>query len=275
MGENNQVTDFLGIKPVSDAIGLLTSKSVEGVESFLKIVCVPALQEIGGLTQNQTRVWRLLNAIKIVEKSKGKLVLDEDGNIKISPRLALAIIEEGSKEDKEEIQELWAGLFAASCTEKIDDSNLLYVNILREITYRQALIFKYMCENCKKCLHEGGKVTGSSLHLSLKQLKEITDENDESKLELDFESLGRLDLINLSFDSSFSYTNESVLTPTSLSLNLYIKTQGSKLSIKEYWNGQIEEFKAEDNVFLKSFSDINLNLDNSFDSFLEGIESVK
>lgn len=39
--------DILGIQPLSEAGKLIVSKSVDGISTFLSLVCEPALQEFG------------------------------------------------------------------------------------------------------------------------------------------------------------------------------------------------------------------------------------
>lgn len=110
--------DILGIKPISEAVNTSVEKSFQGIEGFLKSVCMPALDEIGLLLKDKVRHWRLNNALRIIEKSKGKL--DFQGKtlqINAHPRVVLSIIENGSVIDNDELQDLWAGLFASSCTE--------------------------------------------------------------------------------------------------------------------------------------------------------------
>ena len=128
MGENKAL-DIFGIQPIANAVDTTITKSFEGVEGFLKLVCAPALEEVGLLIRDQVRSWRLNNIFSILNKAQGKMeFFDDKLQIKAHPRVALSIIENGSLNDNPEIQELWAGLFASSCTKDgQDDENLIFV----------------------------------------------------------------------------------------------------------------------------------------------------
>jgi len=142
--------DILGVKPIAEAINTSVSKTFEGAEGFLKRVCAPALEELGLGVKEKVRNWRLNNIVKFLEKSQGKLIYDDD-KLKINPRIAISIIENASLNDNDEIQEMWAGLFAASCSSsEQSDENLIFINLLKQLTIAQARILKYACENTKK-----------------------------------------------------------------------------------------------------------------------------
>jgi hypothetical protein len=168
--------DFLGIKPIGDAVNTSVNKSFEGIEGFLKSVCVPALDEIGLLLRDQVRHWRLCNILRIMEKAKGKLGFEEEQlQIQAHPRVALAIIENGSLNDSDEVQEMWAELFASSCTKTgQEDENLIFVDLLKQLTVAEARVLKFACENATKILHETGLILSNELTLDCKTLIEIS-----------------------------------------------------------------------------------------------------
>ena len=157
--KQNMSIDLLGIKPIADAVNKTVEKSFQGIEGFLKSVCVPALDEIGYLLRDNVRHWRLNNILRIIEKSQGKFHFEnEELKIQAHPRVALAIIENGSLNDNDEIQEMWAGLFASSCTKDgQEDENLIFVNLLKQLTIAEARILKYACENSRKIFQESMK----------------------------------------------------------------------------------------------------------------------
>ena len=71
--KKTESTDLLGLAPYGEAINTVVTKSFEVIEGFLKIVCVPALEELGLLLKDQLRHWRLNNVLRILTKAKGKL----------------------------------------------------------------------------------------------------------------------------------------------------------------------------------------------------------
>lgn len=172
----NKALDILGIKPVGDALNTTVTKTFEGIEGFLKLVCAPALEEVGLLLKDQVRHWRLNNVLRILEKAKGKIKFQDDQlQMKAHPRVALAIIENGSVNDNDEVQELWAGLFASSCTKDgQDDENLIFVDILKQLTVVEAKILKSSCEGARKVHYPNGLVLGDSFNITCIELIELT-----------------------------------------------------------------------------------------------------
>lgn len=246
--------DIFGIRPLGEAINTTVSKSLDGIGGFLKIVCAPALEEVGLLVKDHVRLWRLNNIIKVLEKAKDKLEFADDQlQIKAHPRVALSIIENSSMNDNDEIQNLWAGLFVSSCTiDGQDDENLIFVDLLKQITVVEAKILRYACENCKKVVHKNGLFTSNKLKITFKELCDLTTICDIHRLDRELDHLRSLELIGSSLGGGgFVSDDESLtadITPTALALNLYIKTQGSSLTPDKYWTENLmsyEEYEKE------------------------------
>ena len=115
-----EIKDLLGIEPYGE-IGLeVTKASIKGISSFLNEVFKPGLQELGFMFSDNVRRWRLNNLLRVLEKAKGKLVFDgKQLNLTANARVGLSIMEECSAVDNDELQDLWAGLFASSCTQMV------------------------------------------------------------------------------------------------------------------------------------------------------------
>ena len=251
MSESKSV-DLLGLKPIADAIDTTVKKSFDGIEGFLKLVCVPALEEVGLLFKDQVRYWRLNNVIRILEKAKDKLeFIDDKLQIKAHPRVALSIIENGSLNDNDEIQELWAGLFVSTCTKDgQDDENLIFVDLLKQLTVVEARILKYACEKDRKILYKNGLMTGDRLTISFNELVELTGVNEVHRLDRELDHMRSLNLIAPGFfeGGGFSTQDESltaVITPSALSLNLYVRSQGFNDNPIKFWKSGVV---AEDEV---------------------------
>ena len=147
-----EVKDVIGLEPVSEAAKIAVEKSCNGLGVFLEAVFKPGLQELGFLIKEQVRQWRLNNALRVMDKARGKICF-EDGElqIKANARVGLSIIENCSMVDDPELQDMWAGLFASSCTEDgKDDSNIIFVDLIKRMSVVEARILKYACENCRK-----------------------------------------------------------------------------------------------------------------------------
>lgn len=230
--------DIFGIKPIGDALSTTVTKSFEGIEGFLKLVCAPALEEVGLMLKDQVRHWRLNNVLRILSKAQHKLeFIDEKFQIKAHPRVALSIIENGSLNDDDEIQELWAGLFVSSCTKDgQDDENLIFVDLLKQLTNVEAKILKCSCESARKIHYPNGLLMGESFQISCNELIELTNVKDIHRLDRELDHLRSLNLIEN--DSGFDADDESLaanISPTALALNLYVKSQGFNDAPVNFW----------------------------------------
>lgn len=232
---NKESLDIFGIKPYGEAINMAVEKSFDGVEGFLKLVCVPALGEVGLLLKDKIRYWRLNNILNILSKAKGKLDFSHDTlQIQANSRVALSIIENGSLIEEDELQELWAGLFQSSCTEDgKDDENLIFVDLLKQITLVEARILEYAIQNTRKIIYKNGLMLSESTIISCNDLINITNISDIQRLDRELDHLISLNLLSdgglFTQGSGFKADDENLnvkLGPTALALNFYVRCQG-------------------------------------------------
>jgi hypothetical protein len=241
--------DILGIKPIGDAVNTTVSKAFQGLEGFLKSVCAPALDEIGLMFKDHVRHWRLKNILNILEKSKGKLKF-EDGELKmhVHPRVALSIIENGSLSDSDVIQDLWAGLFASSCTESgQEDENIIFVSILNQLTTVEAKILNYACSDSRKIIHSNGLVKSDKIFIKFEDLRKVAGVDDMHKLDRYLDHLSSMNIIVGGFPLEGQELTAEI-RPTPLALNLFIRCQGFNGSVAEFWKDDLviyEEDRAE------------------------------
>jgi len=230
--------DLLGIQPIGKAVNTTVEKLFQGIEGFLKSVCVPASEELGLMFRDKIQYWRLKNILQIIEKSKGKLIFQNE-QLQIHPRVALGIIDNSSLVDDEELQEMWAGLFAASCTKSgQNDENLIFVNLLKQLTVAQAKILKQSCISVRKVLYEDGLIGSSEcLKTDFYSLMLISEIKELHRLDRELDYLRHLDL--LWSESGFDDNGIADITPTSLALNLYVKCQGHNTDPRLYWENEL------------------------------------
>ncbi len=252
MEEKNSSLDILGIKSLGDAANTIIAKSIDGVESFLKLVCKPAFEEFGLMLGDKVRHWRLNNIINVLEKSQSKLEFrDNKLELKINPRIALGIIENASLTDEDELQDLWSGLFAASCNhDDKNDENIIFIDFLKSITSSQAKILKYICENSIKAIYDNGLMISEKLILEVEKLKEISGIHDLHRLDRELDYLVHLNLIgqdifNGSGGIKISDFTANV-TPTTLALNLYVRCHGYNGDPQFYWTNNIVHKKSSE-----------------------------
>jgi hypothetical protein len=236
--------DILGIKPIAESINKVTSATVDAAGAFLSRICLPAAEEFGLLLRDRVRGWRSANIAAIAKRAQENL--DESPaaeNLHAHPRLVAGILEKGSWTDDPVVQDLWAGLLSASCTEDgTDDSNLLFVNVLADLTRLQARLIKYACESATKRVGSSGLPYCNDLRVPFATLLELTGETDLHRFDREIDRLRDLGLLTIVAGFQVdSRSNEANLTPTSLALHMYVRCNGSRVSPVEYFNLKAEE----------------------------------
>ena len=198
---------------------------------------------------DNVRRWRLKNILRVLGKAKGKL--DFDGkqlNLTANARVGLSIMEECSAVDNDELQDLWAGLFASSCTpDGRDDSNMNFVDLLRRMSTVEARILDYACRNSKKIVYPNKLIMADALSVSFDQLVEITGISDIYRLDSELDHMRSIELlVQGSFiegGGGFSVGDEQLdadISPSALALNLYYKTHSTGVPPIEFWGDQLE-----------------------------------
>lgn len=251
--------DILGVEPIAEAVKITIEKSLDGISSFLEIVCKPCLEEIGLMAKDQLRAWRLSNIQRILKKSKDKLYFDGQMlQLKANARVALSIINEGSQIDNEELQDLWAGLFSSSCTEDgQDDSNIIFVDLLKRMSVVEARILKYACENCNKLIFPNGLIVADDIKVSFPELKSLTGIDDIYRLDRELDHMNSISLFSTSLFGSGPGFNaaddklDTFITPSALGLNLYYKTHAHNTTPPEFWKDKliVKEYEPK-HIFL-------------------------
>lgn len=244
MNDESKSLDVLGIKPVAESINKVTTATVDGAAAFLSRICLPAAEEFGLLLRDRVRAWRASNIAAITKRAQEKL--DQEGagdDVHAHPRLVSNILEEGSWNDDSVVQDLWGGLLSSSCTEEgDDDSNLIFVALLSDLTKLQVRVLKHVCENASKVVSDNSLIHGDKLTLPLETLIEITGESDIHRLDRELDHLRELGLIEGGF-SMFAVSKDAIATPTGLALHMYVRCQGSRKSPTDYFGLQVPAVK--------------------------------
>jgi hypothetical protein len=131
---------------------LVTEVSVEVAKTAtnrvfngLALICRPAAEELGQYFGDRMRAWRANNAVRIIEDTRA-IIERIEPRLSAQPRIVARVLEDGSWTDDETLQSLWAGLLATSCTaEGGTDENLLFFDLLKNLTIGQARIVENVC----------------------------------------------------------------------------------------------------------------------------------
>lgn len=206
----------------------------ETIATTLAKVCYPIADELGEEFAERVGSWRQKNSLKVLEKTNNKiskLALSNDK--RAHPRLVHKIVEDGSWSDDDRVQDMWAGLLVSSCTESgKDESNLIFINILSQLTSVQVQILNYACEKAEKEITSAGWITAQIVTATLEELKNITGEEDFHRLDRDMDNMRAHELIQGGFPESSTTAN---ITPSGFGLQLYVRAQGYVGSPIEYF----------------------------------------
>jgi len=237
MSEQNRSLDVLGIKPIAESVNTVTKAAVDGAGAFLGRICLPAAEEFGLLLRDKVSAWRTKNAVSVTQKAQAlfeKLPHPEKRHA--HPRIVGAVVENSSWCDDDAIQSMWAGLLATSCTDDgVDQSNLVFINTLSQLTTSEVKILNYACEAAKKDKSAGGWINvEEELVVPLAKLMEISDQLDVHRLDLELDHLRELGLLwpiaGFRMDST-----DALLSPSAFGLQLYVRGQGFIGSPLEYF----------------------------------------
>lgn len=231
--------DIFGLAPYGEAINTLAKGAVQGASAFLSRICLPAAEEFGLLLRDRVGVWRGNNAVKIALKAEKTLLKYAQGeNLHANPRLVMKVVQDGSWAEDDRIQEMWAGLLASACTEDgKDETNLIFMNILSQITSAQASVLNYACErSAKKVSGAGWIFPAYALTIELNDLIKITKVSDVHRLDRELDHLRSLGLIGGAHVGGFRIDSTLAdITPTPFALQMHVRCQGYKGSPVEYY----------------------------------------
>ncbi len=228
--------DVLGIKPVADAVSHVTQAAVDGASAFLSRICLPAAEELGFLLQDKVRAWRAKNATAAIVNAQALYEKYQAGrDAHAHPRLVASIVEHSGWTDDRTLQQMWGGLLASSCSrDGRDESNLIFVNLLTQLTSLEVRVLSYACSNT------GKYVTGEGLimpqrgpYVDMAALQEISGANDIHRIDMELDHLRALELIMGGLRPGATHVD---ITPTPLALNLFVRCQGFTGSAVEFFN---------------------------------------
>ncbi|MCF2950224.1 DUF4393 domain-containing protein [Paraglaciecola aquimarina] len=238
MNDENKSLDVLGIKPVADSVNTLTKGTVEGASAFLSRICLPAAEEFGLLLRDKVSAWRSKNAVAIANKAQKLLEYQVKGVVlSAHPRIIYSTIENGSWAEDDFMQNLWAGLLASSCTaDGKDESNLILIGLLSQLTSSQAKIITHVCTIAKTFKSKSGFIACDLVYLEAHELMKISGITDIHQLDRELDHLRGLELIHEGFNPDHLIAG---VTPHALCLQLFVRAQG-------YVGSPIDYFGAEE-----------------------------
>lgn len=218
MSDEKPESDMMGLRPCGEAIKI----GAEAVVGAIRSVCKPASEELGLLLKDRVSYWRTCQMIALGEKFRAKMEAKGSPSESLSApaRIVMKVFEEGSWVEDNNIQNMWAGLLASSCTEDgTDDSNLIFINMLSQMTAPEARLFEFVSRSAVESLLER---LGSKVIARVDDLITVAKTPDRLVLQRAFEHLASLGLLQ------YGGLGEDVCTiyPHDAGLHLYVRCQG-------------------------------------------------
>jgi hypothetical protein len=206
--------------------------------AFVDQICPSISEDVKVLFRDRLSTFRVGNAIEIALKAEHHLCSQPDAARKRAhPTLVMRILEDGSWHDDEAIQELWAGLLIASCTDDGQDQSMLdFVALLSDIAAEHLQIFSKACSTATKVVSESGEVTAQPLFTTLDELRKVTNLHDVNRIDVDVDHLTVFGLFQKrNKNSSYRDVGDVEITPTSLGLELYARCHGYRGPVKDFY----------------------------------------
>lgn len=246
----NEAGDIFGIKPFGEAANALVQAGINSASAFLSRICLPASEEFGLMLRDNVSAWRANNLVAIARKSKEKYESNDPKNHGTAhPRIVHAILENGSWTDDDTLQEMWGGILTASAFgDGKEDENLIFINILAQLTVAQAKVLNYSCKEAKKYISPGGWIMAEGLLVPLEKMQEIMEHTDIQRMDRELDHLVSLGLISHGFDPRSTVAD---ITPRSLALHMYARCNACSMNPVNFYNLTIES-KITDAVSIEN-----------------------
>lgn len=164
------------------------SGAVEAAKEFLSKLVGPATEEIGLLLQDQVKLYRFKNQLRILAKAEAMLLKAGRTPTAVPFRTLLPILEAAASEDDESLSTKWAALLANSAAKAEEyASHPSFLRILSEIAPIEARFLDSL-------LSKGGETYWNSFRTELAKTLEVT----EGDIDQYYGNLFRLGLVRIS-----------------------------------------------------------------------------
>ncbi|MGD0098020.1 MAG: hypothetical protein ABSB60_16140 [Terracidiphilus sp.] len=239
MSDGQKTGDLLGLAPYGKALNTVAKGAVGGAGAFLSRICLPVAEEFGLLLRDKVHNWRSANATHILLKAEKLLSTESDADsVHAHPRLVWQILEDGSWTEDDSIQQLWAGLLATSCTaEGTDESNLIFINLLNQLTSIQVRILAVACARAEVVLSPMGWIHSNELYCTAEELCSISGLQDVPRLDREMDRLSSLGLFTVQGGfPARALMPVANITPTTLALQLYARCNGHRGAPQDFYS---------------------------------------
>jgi hypothetical protein len=217
---------------------ILREFRMAGALAFLSRTSPEVIDEVRRLLREGLSNFRVASAIEIAVTAERMLSFGASPERMRAPAsIVLRILEDGSWADAESTQHLWAGLLATSCSPSgKDESNVVFVNLLCQLTSTHVRILTAACTKATKFMAGVERVSSRPVTLTAREMMQITGSRDLIRIHRDLEYLSDLGLLKTVVKTqSFSPIEGTDLAPTSLGLQLFARCNGHRGATQEFY----------------------------------------
>jgi PilZ domain len=217
---------------------ILREFRMAGALAFLRRISPAAIDEVERLLREGLSNFRVASAMEIALTAERILSFGPAPERMRSPAsLVLRILEEGSWADAESTQHLWAGLLATSCSlSGTDDSNLIFVNLLCQLTSTHVRILTATCAKATKFVAGVERISSRPITLTARDMLRITGSRDLIRVHRDLEYLSDVGLLtSVVKTQSFSPIEGTEIAPTNLGMQLFARCSGYRAATHEFY----------------------------------------
>jgi len=207
--------------------------------SFLSQICPRGAEEIGRLLRGRLSNHKVANALEIVLKTQNLLTTESPAQrLRAEPQLVVRILEDGSCTDEAWLRHFWGGLLATSCTKDgmIEELSKVLIDLFSQLTTYPVRILVVVCTRATKVMAESGLIFAKPLACNLEELMQTTGSRG-LQIERDLTRLSDLGLIERRGLKSpiMLPSDEILITPTALGLQLFAHCNGQRGSLQEFY----------------------------------------
>ncbi len=211
--------------------------------AFLSRICPDGVDEIGEWVRTRASSHKVLNAVSLALKAVAILDrdtgdIDERANLRVSPQVAVRILEVGSSTDEEWLRGFWSGLLISSAsTNRGEEAKQEVVELFGQLTSIPVRIMTVVCTRARKTMSETGELSAESLACDTGELASTVGSRGP-QIERDLATLVSLELIEKSKAASAPVllgSNETHITPTGKALELFSLCNGNRGSVEDFY----------------------------------------
>ncbi|HEX3893587.1 MAG TPA: PilZ domain-containing protein [Terracidiphilus sp.] len=217
---------------------ILREFRVASALAFLQRIAPTVGEDASRLLREGLSNFRVASALEIALNAERMLSFATNADrLRAPASIVMRILEDGSWADAEATQHLWAGLLATSCSlSGRDESNLSFVNLLCQLTSSHVRILAAACAKSTKFMAGLERISSRPIVLTAKQMTEITGSRDLIRIQRDLEYLSDLGLLSSNTQTcSLSPIEGTEITPTSLGLQLFARSNGYRGAAQEFY----------------------------------------